>query len=44
MTVADIKSIGLKMGGGLKALTKVYKGNVITEKFSPSYISKEVFF
>lgn len=44
MTLADIKRIGLKVGRGLKVLTKVYKGNVITEKFSPSYISKEVFF
>lgn len=44
MTVADVKRIGLKVERGLKAITKVYNGNVITEKFSPSYFSKEVFF
>lgn len=44
MTLANIKRIGLKVGRRLKVLTKVYKGNVIAEKFNPSYTSKEVFF
>lgn len=45
MTVANVKTIGLKVERvRLKAITKLYNRNVITEKFSPSYFSKEVFF
>lgn len=45
MTVANVKTIGLKVERvRLKEITKLYNRNVITEKFSPSYFSKEEFF